>query len=48
MTVKKLQQEALRMAERNLTKGVWTVETAQLWLSLVEQQPEDVVKACKK
>jgi len=48
MTVKTLQREALRIAERALTKGVWTVETAQFWLTRVEQQPEDVVRACRK
>ena len=48
LTIKTLQREALRIVEGNLIKGIWTVETAQFWLTRVEQQPENVVKAFRK
>ena len=34
-------EKALKIAQKNLASGNWTVETAQLWLAMVEQQPED-------
>ena len=32
---------ALQRAERNLASGIWKLETAQLFLRTVAEQPED-------
>ena len=34
---------ALRIAERNLTSGIWTIETASIFLIGAEEQPENVL-----
>jgi hypothetical protein len=39
-TKNKINKKALEIAERNLISGNWTVETAQVFLTGCEQQPE--------
>ena len=39
--LRKLEYIALQCAERNLTNGIWKVETAQLFLRTVAEQPEE-------
>ena len=47
MTITHLKDRSLAIAEKNLAKGIWKLETAQLWLFMVEQHPEDIVKVMK-
>ena len=41
-------EKALKIAERNLTSGNWKVETAQLFLKGVDEQPEQFAYLNKK
>ena len=36
----KIQEIALSRAERNLAAGIWTSETAELFLTIIAEQPE--------
>ena len=38
---RKMEAIALEQAERNLGSGLWKLETAQLFLKTVAEQPED-------
>ena len=42
--LKWLKNNALRIAEKNIIKDIWTLETAQLWLKMVEEQPKDILR----
>jgi len=42
--IEEIQSKALKIAERNLASGNWTVETTQLFLRGAEEQPEQYIK----
>ncbi len=37
-----LSKTALRIAQDNLGAGIWKVETAQLFLKMTDEQPNDI------
>jgi len=39
---KKIEKLALKVSEKNLASGNWTVETAQMWNKMAHEQPEQL------